>query len=471
MQSITTFISHLHPVLVHLPIGLILAALLLQALSKKEKYASLRIGVPVVLLAGVVSAVLSCITGLLLASGGDYDPALVSWHRWMGLSLTALSLVIYLRLVRKGVDRTHQLLSLVLLVLLLITGHLGGSLTHGSDYLTGPLTGRGDQGFPLAADTPLANVQEARAYGEIIRPILQNNCYSCHGPSKQKGGLRMDAPDALMKGGKDGVVILPGNGNGSELIKRLVLPAGDEHHMPPKEKRPLNERQLALIHWWIDQGADLSRKVKEMQQPDSVRPALLSLQHARSHRSMLSDVPTGAVEAAGTGDIEALRSRGIFVMPLAQNSNWLEVEFPTATDSLVHLLLPIRRQLVSLKLDNTNAGDSALAILAGCKALRTLGLSGTRVTDKGIAALRSLDSLRVLNLVGTAVTAGGILPLNSLRKLRSLYLYRTGVAGKDWPALKKAFPSVLLDSGGYSIPFIPTDTQVVQPPKPPVARK
>jgi mono/diheme cytochrome c family protein len=475
-----------------LPVGFLLAALLLQALSAKEKHSQLRSAIPVILLTGAVSAVLSCITGWLLASGGDYDDSLVSWHRWMGISLAILSLIIYFRLRKRGFDRLHNILLLVLLILIIITGHLGGSLTHGSDYLTGPLTGKSSSGLPLAADTPLANVQEARAYVEVIRPILQNNCYSCHGPTRQKGGLQMDAPDLLMKGGKDGAVILPGNGNGSELIKRLFLPADDEHHMPPKDKRPLHEKQLALIHWWIDQGADFTRRVKELQQPDSIRPALLSLQQKRRSRLSPSDMPAAQVEAADPKAIDTLMARGVLVLPLAQNSNWLEADFsflPPAPDSsspspsplspssssssssvpscssLLPLLLSLRQQLVSLRLTNTDIGDSALATISSCRAIRVLDLSGTRITDKGLPVLRSLDSLRVLNLVGTGVTADGVLALRPLKKLRAIYLFNTGIATKDWSRLQKAFPLTLLDSGNYSIPFLATDTEVVKPPK------
>jgi uncharacterized membrane protein len=482
MQSFITFISHFHPVLVHLPIGMLLAALLLQALSTRKKYTGLRPAVPVVLLAGLISAVLSCMTGYLLSLSGDYDDSLVSWHMWMGISLTILSAVLYFWILRRGVDRVYIILSLLLLVLIVVTGHLGGSLTHGPDYLTGPFTGGGggaQAGLAgLAVDTPIANVQEARAYEEIIRPILQNDCYGCHGSGRQKGGLRVDGPAALLKGGKDGIVLVPGKGDASELIKRLMLPLEEEHHMPPKEKKQLNERQLALVHWWIDQGADFTHKVKELKQPDSIRPALLSLQGRRS-RPAASDLPSGPAPAADPAAIAALAAKGVLVMPVAQNSNWLEAEFegqtppgpgggsmaakPGSLDSLVSLLLPLHKQLVSLQLGNAGIGDSALAVVGRCEELRSLDLTNTRISDKGLGALGSLHELRVLTLVGTSVTADGVAAdLRSLSKLRSLYLYRTHVTARDWSLLKKVFPAVLLDSGGYSIPVLAGDTEVVK---------
>ncbi|HEY8734466.1 MAG TPA: hypothetical protein VIL90_07880, partial [Puia sp.] len=67
LLSIPEFIGHLHPVLVHLPIGILLTGLFLQWLSGKEKYKPVLQAVPVVLLGGAIAAVLSCITGYVLS--------------------------------------------------------------------------------------------------------------------------------------------------------------------------------------------------------------------------------------------------------------------------------------------------------------------------------------------------------------------------------------------------------------------
>ncbi|GGB01260.1 c-type cytochrome domain-containing protein [Puia dinghuensis] len=462
------WIAHFHPVIVHLPIGMLLAALLLQVLSGRPAYAALRPAVPVVLLAGAVSAIASCVTGWLLAADGDYEESLVAWHRWLGISLTLLSLVVYWRVRRRGFDRMHTLLSLGLLALVVVTGHLGGSLTHGSDYLA-----VGGSASPASAevDSPIVNVQAAKAYAEIVRPILRDNCFSCHGATRQKGGLRMDETAALMKGGKDGVVIEPGNGSGSELIKRLLLPEEEEHHMPPKQKKQLTERQIALLHWWIDQGADFTRRVAELKQPDSVRPALLAVQSVHP-RTMVSDVPSDAVEAPDRRAVEALRAKGVLVMPVAQNSNWLDADLSGAAaagskvQEVVVLLSALKKQLLSLRVDHTDVGDSGLAAIGQCVALRSLDLAGTRITDAGLAALRGLRELRVLNLVGTGVSVAGVEGLKRLTKLRAIYLYGTKVGHEDWTALKKAFPKTMLDTGGYSLPVLATDTAVVRAPAP-----
>jgi uncharacterized membrane protein/mono/diheme cytochrome c family protein len=526
MSPFMTFIGHWHPVVVHLPIGMILAALLLQLLASRPAYSALRPAVPVMLLAGAFSGVISCCTGWILSTSGDYDATLVGWHQWMAIGLTFFCFYVWSRSRQKGFDRTQTLLSIALLLLVIITGHLGGSLTHGSDYLSlNPSIGSLSE-----VDSPILDVQKARAYAEIVRPILRDNCYSCHGAIRQKGGLRLNDTIAMMKGGKDGIVIRPGQGSASELIKRLLLPLEDEHHMPPKEKKQLNERQIALLHWWIDQGADRQKLVAQLRQPDSVRPALLSVQGAKP-RILESDLPAENVAAADEQALEALRAKGVLVMPVARGSHWLEADFsaanfaanaavpvptgsapanssaapanssaapaapanssatsaPAASGSAPapansatpagstaspanpfhpEMLLPLKKQLLSLKLAHTAAGDSAMTTVAQCTALRSLDLAATRITDAGLAQLKSLPELKVLNLVGTPITAAGAQTLKSLPKLRTLYLYKTKISTADWAALRKALPKVDIDTGGYSLPVLDSDTAIVRQAKP-----
>jgi hypothetical protein len=63
------------------------------------------------------------------------------------------------------------------------------------------------------------------------------------------------------------------------------------------------------------------------------------------------------------------------------------------------------------------------------------------------------------------VTASGVAQLQTLKKLQQIYLYQTEVSGPGWSQLRKIFPKAIIDSGGYSIPFLATDTVIVEPPK------
>ena len=54
---------------------------------------------------------------------------------------------------------------------------------------------------------PVADVLQARAYQDLVAQVITSKCVSCHGPSKQKGGLRLDEQTYILKGGKNGVVL------------------------------------------------------------------------------------------------------------------------------------------------------------------------------------------------------------------------------------------------------------------------
>jgi len=460
LLTITEFIAHLHPVLVHLPIGILLMGLLLQALARYEKFASFRPAIPSILLTGLIAAVLSCITGFLLYRNGDYDGSLVSWHMWMALALTFVAFALCARSFFGQVfDRTGGWLALGLFLLITITGHLGGSLTHGEGYLTGAAP---DQDPPVLH--PIADVQQAMAYEDIVKPILQSECYSCHGPNKQKGGLRLDNPAMIAKGGKDGLALLPGHADSSELIKRMLLPSSDDHHMPPKDRRQPSRQQQELLSWWIDQGADYTKRVKDLPQSEKIRPALLALQKGPANTQDIDPaLPAEPADPADSRAIAALRNAGVVVMPLAQGSNYLSANFsgiPAA--SLIHHLLSLKKQLIRLDLSNSGIGDSVATTIAQCTPLRYLVLSNTAITDKSLPSLAQLAELRVLNLVGTRVTAEGLLSMQPPKHLHAVYLYHTRMDSKYWSKLQGLFKGAVLDSGGYTLPALMTDTAVVR---------
>ena len=261
-MNLAELIGNLHPVLVHLPIGILLLAGLFQLLALKPKYAGLHTATSIALFWGMIAAFASCISGYLLSQSGDYDEELADTHKWSAFATAFVSIIAYLFNRWENVFAKWTILLMVIGII--ITGHLGGSLTHGTDYLTKGFSKEDSTGKEIK---PIADVQEANVYAEIIQPIFQNKCYTCHNKSKKKGGLRLDEPSFILKGGKDGEVIKPGSADESDMMKRLLLPRNDEDHMPPKEKPQLKENEIALIHWWISTGATFDKKTRELEQP------------------------------------------------------------------------------------------------------------------------------------------------------------------------------------------------------------
>jgi len=460
-MNIPELIGHLHPALVHLPIGILLLASLFQLLALKPKYASLHAATSIALFWGMISAILSCISGYLLSQSGDYDEELVDTHKWFAIATASISLIAYL--FNRWENEFAKWMILLMIPLIIITGHLGGSLTHGTNYLT---KGFSKDSVAEKEIKPIADVQEANVYADIIQPIFESKCYSCHNKSKKKGKLRLDEPAFILKGGKDGEVIKPGNADESEMMKRLLLPRNDEHHMPPKEKSQLKDNEIALIHWWIATGATFDKKTKELEQPEKIKPILLSLQ--KQVKKIPPDVPQAMVEKADEKALQKLKQRGIVVLPVAQNSNYLTVNFitiDTITYNDVALLLSIKKQLVWLNLSGKKISDTLLSSITQLANLTRLQLDNTLITDKGLASLRPLINLQYLNLVGTKVTGNGIMQLKGLPKLQAIYIYKTFITASEWPTLKRTFPNVTLDTGGYYVPILESDTSIVKPPE------
>lgn len=464
MNALTDFFGRFHPLLVHLPIGFLLMALVLQWLCNKKKYAAIEPAVPVAFLLGMISAVFSCISGWSLAVGGEYEETTLELHRWMGIGVAVVSVAAYwfsqqAKLIVKSI------LAVVLFLLILLAGHLGGTLTHGEGFLTRGLPGIAKNSASSARKT-IVDVQEAQVFADIIQPVLLDKCGTCHSAKKQKGGLRLDGQEWILKGGKEGKVVISGNAEASELYKRILLDPLEEKHMPPKGKPQLTEQEIALLHWWISSNAGFDKKVREVEQPEKLKPALLAMQSAAVTMQKPA-IPDEQVEPAAPAVLDTLRNAGIVVLPVAANSNYLLANFvsiPEISERTVALLQQISKQLVWLKLGYASLTDNSWKLIGQCTNLTRLQVDHTNLTDATVQYLSSLRHLQYLNLVGTKVTAQGVQPLKGLAKLESLYLGQTQLKGNDIAALQKLFPQTKIDSGNYRLENLATDTQVVKAP-------
>ncbi|MBA4058338.1 MAG: hypothetical protein C0490_26710, partial [Marivirga sp.] len=253
MQMMTQFFGRFHPLLVHLPIGILFLAGIFEFLSYFQKYKKLRQAVQPSLFWGAVFAITAAASGYFLSQEGGYEDHLLSLHRNTGIATAIFATVLYfLRksavtfFENKGKRKLIRIFLFVPLIgLLSLTGHLGGSLTHGEDYLFG-FSGEEEEIAPVLKITSPESVDSAVLYSDIIEPILTSRCYSCHSSKKQKGQLRLDEVQFILKGGKHGVIIEHNTPDSSALYSRLMLPLEDEHHMPPNEKPQLSSAEIAL---------------------------------------------------------------------------------------------------------------------------------------------------------------------------------------------------------------------------------
>jgi uncharacterized membrane protein len=470
MEWITQFFGRFHPVLVHFPIGILILAFLFECLSLLKAYRKIRSAIPLSLLLGALFAVASSFSGYFLSQEGGYDDNLLERHKTLGIATAIFSFIAYFLYVRAGnffEDKARRkkfylVLLIPLIILVSITGHFGGSITHGEDYLFDIVNSADEAVDPSIKLGAITDVDKAVLYSDVIQPILESRCYSCHSSRRQKGDLRLDGVAFIQRGGEDGPIIEAGRADSSELFSRLMLSLEDEDHMPPNEKPQPSSSEIALIQSWINEGADFEMKVSESNNVEKIKGYLISVVE-QSHKEKL--IPDEDVEPGDEMVIANLSKNGIIVLPVSGESNYLSVSFVnkrSVSAEDIQSLLPLKRQIVWLDLSRTTVSDSEIAGITQLASLRRLNLEFTSLSDNGLQSVSSLSNLRYLNLVGTKITDEGLMQTAGLKNLKDLFIYQTAVTGTGIKNYSMKAPHVSIDSGGYQLPKMLTDSVVTK---------
>jgi uncharacterized membrane protein len=271
------FLGRFHVLVLHLPIGIIVALFLLEFLSRKERFRYLESASPYLWAATAVSAIVTVVLGFMHFAEGSFTGPSGEQHRFYGTVVAVVAAGVALLRVSNFASSYKPLFfpaSLVLLVLVSITGHYGGNLTHGSTFLVeyAPQPLRSLAG--LEARRTITSVSSADPFADVVGPMLVERCASCHNEDKQEADLVLTSYASVMRGGESGRVVVAGNTELSELLRRIELPHDDEEFMPADGKTPLTDRQVAIIRWWIGAGAPNGGTIGELQVPDETRGLL-----------------------------------------------------------------------------------------------------------------------------------------------------------------------------------------------------
>lgn len=480
MPDVVRFLGHFHPLLLHLPIG-VFALIILQEMGSifgRRHHEQLANRALFPLFFGAASAVLAVIAGFLLYQGSDEytGNALAERHMWAGL---AFSVGAILTLVLKawtisvaGNPAFYRLLLFTSVGIMGFASHDGGSITHGENYLTefAPAPIRKVLGLEIKEKkvnpAPGATAVPTAAdpvFASLIEPILERRCVKCHKESKAKGKYRMDTYELLVKGGKEGAGLEPGNAEKSNILVRIHLPEDDDEHMP-FEKPTIPAEEIAVLEWWINQGADPVKTLADYDVPAPIQVAISKLAPAAvsgaapavTGPALAGKETVAGPEKAGapevSGPAEALKSSVADISKTfpgalsfeSQNSSLLNFTAVslrgTLDDDGFKKITPVLAHLVTVDLSATKITDSSVALLAASKDLRLVRLAETAVTDAAIDTLVKLPSLESINLYGTKVTDAGIAKLAELPELKHLYLWQTPVTPEAIKALQQKLP-------------------------------
>ena len=381
-MSFSEYIGRFHAALVHIPIGIFLAVVVLEFLALKEKYKTLLPAVGILLRLGFVAACFAAGTGYLHKQAEDFDPVLVTTHLSFAITVIVVSLIsIILYDKRSSLQRVYYSSLIGLTILVIAAGHTGANLTYGIDYLFPSNLGKQEK--------PLANLSpDAHLYSDLIKPVLDKKCVGCHGPSRQKGKLRLDAPDFITKGGEDGAILNKDLPEESDFWNRLTLDLNHDDHMPPSEKPQLTKAELSLILYWLSRGTDFESTLGSLPNSDSIISRVADLS------GETEDAAERSVAMPDENLLSELRDGGVTVSFLSKDDGRVSLQFINADDSKLPGLMD---KLAGLKAQLPLTGrllEALLRLAERIERARGVPLIAARVDLHLVAVVHAIPGVR-----------------------------------------------------------------------------
>lgn len=442
-NEIALFFGRFHPLLVHLPIGILLFAALLEMLAIFKKSANIQLAIQIALLTGAISAGMAALSGYALSSAGGYDQQTLFWHQWLGISIAAISIIAWWvkhkKLLNVAVYKVtiSQWMVLCLMVLIGITGHLGGNLTHGSAYLTLYMPAPIKLIFSVSNELqskPIvpSNLDSVVIYKHLVQPMLEAKCINCHNQDKAQGGLILTSEASILTGGKAGPAITPGDLKKSELIRRITLPHSSTKFMPINNLPPLSNVEVSILKWWVLKGADFTSKIGSVE-VDEKEKYLLSV-YLGIDTEAVTEIVLPEVSAANPAALKELRNAGILAKLISENSNQLDVSFvmeqnvsPQKRQEQLEKLLQVKEQVYWLDLSNCDLKNEDLMVLGQITNLSKLNLQKNNINDSGIIHLQGLKNLEYLNIYENPLSNNCIQVVQQLPALKKINLWKTQI--------------------------------------------
>ena len=253
-------------------------------------------------------------------------------------------------------------------ILISVTSHFGGSMTHGVDYLKIP---------EFENKTALISYDSIHVFNQVITPIFDSKCVKCHNINKSKGDLMLTSVDQIMKGGEYGKIIEVSNSDKSRLYTYLNLPLDDEHHMPPDGNAQPTENEIELIKLWIDNGADFEN--------------YLQIGEDDYSKEILDFLPKqiADVDPPKRSQLEKLIENEFRIERISSENNFIDIKFQGKTfkQSYFNLLSKVGENIKRLDLSFVDLSSVNLSKLDDLENLTYLNLNNTSLSSEDLEKL------------------------------------------------------------------------------------
>jgi uncharacterized membrane protein len=443
------FFGRLHPLVVHLPIGFLILAAVMDLASYLKRFENLKDSVPFVLFLGGLAASFACLLGWLLSTTGDYNANILEKHKYTGIATAALSFFLFYittphfkRFIHLP-SKIFSILMIGLMGLMSFSGHQGGNLTHGADYLSLKVLTKKKR-------IPPATVDEAFVYEDVIEPMLEKRCSQCHSGSKIKGELKMESLADLLKGGKNGPAITPNDLHKSELFHRITLEPTDEDFMPSDGKTPLTKNEVEILKWWIEKAGTIDNKTVSELKVDEPTKHLFAVQlgfekSKTSEGSGIEMVVNPELPLmVDLKAVENLDKAGYNVRIMLHKPLMLDVVLPKGVatspnevNQKLTLLKPIAKSVVWLNISQNDLTDEQTSFLKELTNLEKLRLDRNNLGDKTAESITELKHLNSVNFYQTKLTKTGLASLSNLPSIKSIYVFGSMVTPQDTSLILK----------------------------------
>jgi uncharacterized membrane protein/mono/diheme cytochrome c family protein len=442
-------IGRMHPLLLHLPIGLFIISFILWLGRRSIEEGSFEKIFILVLTVTAFTAALTALMGFFLSREGGYDESVLSKHKILGVLTAALAYILLLIYQANPQKKFLFGSSMIASLLVMIIGsHFGSTLTHGEGFVWQPLQGEEEIKEEKITDS-------SSLYAAAVRPILKSKCFSCHNEKKAKGGLIMTSEEKILAGGKNGPIWQSGDALNSHIIQNIYLPEDDKKHMPPKGKPQLTEQEISFLFAWIEAGADMRKPMKDYGEDDTLKILASAFIHLPKEES----VKMYPFKTASFSLIQKLSSPFCAVFPLSENSPALQADFFVREKfdrKKLDELLKIKEQLVVLNLGNMPVEDGDMKTINQFTNLEKLILNNSSVTNSGIGEIKKLKNLRSLSLAGTKIDKNAAQSFTLLDSLKEVFVWNTKISPAEAQELQKHNSRIV-----FNIGYVPDENEIL----------
>jgi uncharacterized membrane protein len=273
-SALKGLLGALHPGMVHFPIAILAIGALFEGIQILKKRREPAGGTVALAYLAALTAIPAAVFGFSLADHEGAEGSLIDLHKWLGLSSTLASIAAAGCAIKARSCSGSLIglrISLILgTVLVLSTGYIGGEMMK-KDHLLKPLrallgmtkaekTTQSSEKTEKAPEQPPLKPSEPASdrvdFVKEIAPLIQNDCFKCHGGEKVKGKFKFNTKKDAFEGGESGKAIIPGKSSISKLYTSLIDPDEDVLMPPPKEKVRPGKEQIEKVKKWIEQGAE-----------------------------------------------------------------------------------------------------------------------------------------------------------------------------------------------------------------------